>query len=472
MSPTKDRAFILGSSPSHDIDRLFDDQNMAETGWTPYIDKIFGTQPTGQTPGKAFAGKNSASSAQLSSQGQPAGSSLAPYRASPTQHRKIRHYGPKIGRKADSSLANAHQIARNFDNTSFGTPKFPEETPFTSHLLSSPQIPGQPSPWTSTFRTPLADKSFRVSDYLFDTPGTLPRPDEAAYASIDPEIRPELDENDKENDPLVMGMLSTPNGSKTYRLFKTPMSAKLAKLNSTKAGRHGANLPVAAIETAQSPSLNISSYTSLARQQRQQQQQQDLQLQQQQPSLYSTPLKAQFKTPSRMHGRDILGTLEANIEPDLDSSPSTILLTSTVKKAEGVKPDGIDASPTPATKSHLSKPPCRLVHSNSAMEPAMGLFEGETRQKQLRRSTTVGVANSSNLPMMATFSSSGNRRSGHKRKAGSAGAGTRKFQIIFADMKSLKASYSSKRDRKSRAKPGSAKKQKTAAPRKVPKTSL
>ncbi|KAF6012457.1 hypothetical protein HII13_001507 [Brettanomyces bruxellensis] len=418
MSPSKDRAFLLGSSPSRDIERLFDDQNVAETGWTPYIDKIFGTQPTAQTPGKTSLGKTPVAGVQMPGQGQPQGPSMASYRASPTQHRKFRH----------------------------STSKFVDETPFSSHMTPSP-------PWTSSFRTPLADKSFRVSDYLFDTPGTLSRADEMAYASIDPEMKSALDENDKENDPMVMGMLSTPDGCKTYRLFKTPMSAKLAKLNGAKTSQIQQALPQPRTQQSQ-PQMQqsqqqiqplqsqIQPLQSQIQPLQPQIQQLQPQLQQIQPqlSLYSTPLKAQLRTPSR--------TRQAGI---IDSSPSTILLTSTVKKCEGPKPEGVDNSPTPATKSHLSNPPCRLVHSNSAIEPAMGLFEGHGAPKTLHRAKTAISSSSSGLPMMATFSSSSGQRSGHKRRApGSGNAGTGKFQIIFADMNSLKASYSNKRAKRAR----------------------
>ncbi|VEU22384.1 DEKNAAC103435 [Brettanomyces naardenensis] len=428
MSPNKDKLFMLGSSPTKELDQLFDDQNIPETGWTPYIDKIFGTgtpanhgTPTISTPN-------------------------ALYRASPSQHRRSAaprtkptpHPSrtttatphplpppPTIPVHPDLYAASgAYAASRLFSSPSFSfsLQQSQQTQSFESFTLNSS------SNLVTSLRTPLADKSFRVSDCIFDTPSFLQQTDEL-YPSIDAAASQANRANqsgiannmanqqvDKENDPLLLGVFSTPSANKSFRFFKTPGSARL-NANPSNLVNSG-NLATAIF----------------------------------QPTPYKTPLKNNIN-------RAALNALDQNVDPSMahldsnevnggpiDSSPSTILLTSTIKKDEGVKLNGVENSPTPATKSHLKKPPCQLVRSNSALEPAMGLFhDGETRPR------TASAVPPANLPLLATFSSTNSAPTGRKRKTNSGNSGNDsggKFQIIFADMNTMRASYSNRGTKK------------------------
>lgn len=323
----RDKVFALGSSPAKELDRLFEEQNLPDsgTGWTPYIDKIFGTGGT-------------------------------QYRASPR---------PKSQRQREPSTSGTGGLG--------SIPGLGMSPGQAARVLSSPNV--DPALWAamqgqaasqtldslgSSLKTPIADKSFKVSDYFFETPSFLRNDELFANAA------------DKENDPLMMGVFSTPSSKKFI-----------------------------------------------------QQQQQQLQLQQQMQQQQTQQHQVHtFKTPLKSNG---------NIP---ESSPSTILLTSTVKKESRVNKTitGIENSPTPATKSHLKKAPCQLVRANSAMEPALGIFhDGETHRP--------GRTNS-RLPLMATFSSqqTGNRHRSQPEQG--------KFQIIFADMNTLRTSSGGKRAKK------------------------
>ncbi|QPG74768.1 hypothetical protein FOA43_002102 [Brettanomyces nanus] len=439
-----------------DIDQFFDDQNIPETGWTPYINKIFGST----TPSNAAAS----------------------HRASPSQHRggDARRRISRVSTPG-AGVASANTAASTASVTSASAIASDILYGQSTRLFSSPHI--DPS-WTSSFqppqesfsslRTPIADKSFRVSDYLFDTPSFLAQAEE---------IYP-----DKENDPML-GAFSTPSSNKTFRFFKTPKQAAFgggpagppgtSALGATVPavpavpavlGAIGAAGAVNGIYAASSSyggfsgnlsGLSASGFSSALA-----------------ASLSASPTTSAFiyKTPMK---RSALSNIDPNIgvadaasvnvtkvdtdaaaaavaassttntanAANLDSSPSTILLTSTIKKEAGNKLNSIENSPTPATKSHLKKPPCQLVRSNSALEPAMGLFHDGVDSRQ-------SGARSSQLPVMATFNSTNFATGSRKRRnAGHLAAGNdvgSKFQIIFADMNTLRASYSGRGGKKSR----------------------
>lgn len=412
--------------------------------------------------------------------------SLTPYKASPSQFARSRS---RNGSTVSTRLKSARRMTPGHyvDEPSFSA---------AARLLSSPNQ----SMWNS--HTPLPDRSFRVSDYLLDTPSLLAQTDEICPGA------------NKENDPLVMGMLSTPSG-KPYRVSAGNVSAgniSAGNISASNISAGAANISAANISAGPSfgvaglppqrtlSRLSIStnpanlttrtaastfSYNFLAQAQ-----------QMAPPALAGAPqqIPPQLQSPSQYRGngyrvpcktplrggwhRGALVPIDPNIDPvdardlpgqpagnALDSSPSTILLTSTVKKPQGEQPGGsaannVENSPTPATKSHLTKPPCRLVHSNSALEPAMGLFEEGHRAPK--------------LPLMATFSSQrggsdviarggyrGGSRAGAREgpRGGRGGArggarGNGRFQIILADMNTLKATYSGRKGKRSRKRRG------------------
>ncbi|GME86111.1 unnamed protein product [Ambrosiozyma monospora] len=363
MSSHRDRFFNLSSSPSKMFDDLINNDevpglakaqlNPGETGWTPYIDRIFAL--------------NNNSQAAIS--------------ASPTTHNKMTPSKFQPHHQLQQQLA----LASNLNSSPHKPYSQPvssiQSTVITNKVLQQPQKAIQ----EIFLQTPTAEKSFRLSDYLETTP------------NINSEIMNMLatggdTTTEKENDPMLFDNFATPSTQRMINKFLKTPDLKRSSISSNRGGTgytpsvlstvnlnsfindstaiplpptsnptKERSLSVATQSAMPTPSLcnessncsttlnnslNAAATASPIRVDS---------LQKKQNNLFKTPLRSVHQ----------------------QSSPSTIIAES-AQKAAAAK-SSVELSPTPANKIssipvQASKPPCKLIKSTSSMEPAIGIF--------------------------------------------------------------------------------------------------